>query len=306
MKHLIKSNGQYFTFDEHGNPQEAALNQIQEKGMEDLSELTRKTSQRTVTMEHTRALGLGHEYRVTINQPYLSKVVQFPRPPYEKVALGALYYDNVELVRPTRPWVNNVAFNGEYGNIPAFHGDMSKYSFGPATNEDTVLYWHKFIDQNKTLLICDRNLIHSVSWSHLNNADFIFGKEIELDGKLYKCRVLTGGSANRGNSYGGGQLPNEWDRYVMNGADIGEPHFAYAPTPVPEDYPGTGVGTDQTTWARAHNQAWNWISMFSWCQETSGSGCVYRGNNSVRYWGAYLSSTDTRAYLGWRPVLELL
>jgi len=256
--------------------------------------------------------GVGKLYKATINQAELGVVTGVrvrltEPPPYEYVALGALYYDGVELVRPTRPWRDSVAFDGEYGDIPARHGDMSKYSFGPATSEETVLYWHKFIEEDgKTLLICDRNLIHSISWNRLNEANFIFGKEIELDGWLYKCRVLTGGSERRGdNSYAGGQLPNEWDRYVMNGADVGEPHFADAPIPVPEDYPSTNISSDQTAWARAHNQAWNWISMYSWCQETSGSARVIRGYNSARSWTTSVP-TLTSATIGWRPVLELI
>lgn len=307
MKHLIKSNDQYFTLDEYGNLQEAALNQIQEKGMDDIGILARRTDTRLVVMSHEGQLGRGHEYRALVNQRDLTKVRQLPVINYEYVKLGALYYDGVELVRPTRPWRDSVAFDGEYGNIPAFHGDMNKYSFGPATNEETVLYWHKFIDyeQNKTLLICDRNLIRSISWNHLNDAGFIFGKEIELDGQRYKCRVLTGGSAHRGNTYAGGQLPNEWDRYVMNGADVGEPHFAYVPIPVPEDYPASSIETDQTAWARAHNQTWNWISVRSWCQETSDSYCMSRGNVSARHWYSYTSSYTGSIY-GWRPVLELL
>ena len=255
--------------------------------------------------------GVGKLYKATINQAELGVVtgMQVKLTEYEYVALGALYYDGVELVRPTRPWLNSVAFDGEYGNIPAFHGDMSKYSFGPATNEDAVLYWHKFIEEDgTTILICDRNLIHSISWDHLNGANFIFGKELELDGTLYKCRVLTGGSDHRGGGWHvGGQLPNEWDRYVMNGADVGEPHFEYAPIPVPEDYPSTSLSSDQTAWARAHNQAWNWISMYSWCQETraSGSNRVCRGLGSARYMYA-ISPSGTSPLIGWRPVLELL
>lgn len=266
-------------------------------------------------LKFIRNEGFGRVYEAEIDQGELGVVTGMQvrlRMDYEYVALGALYYDGVELVRPTRPWWNDSAFDGEYGNIPAFHGDMSKYSFGPATSEGTVLYWHKFIDyeQNKTLLICDRNLIHSASWNDINGAGFIFGKEIELDGRLYKCRVLTGGSADRDGataaSYAGGQLPNEWDRYVMNGADVGEPHFAYAPIPVPEDYPGTYIYDDPTAWARAHNQAWNWIGVRSWCQETtSGPWRVARGSYSARHWD-YSAPMGTYTYVGWRPVLELL
>ena len=263
-------------------------------------------------LQFVRNEGFGRVYEAEIDQGELGVVTRMRvnlRVDYEYVALGALYYDGTELARPTRPWSGT--FDGQAGNVPTFHGNMGKYSFGPATSEDTVLYWHKFIDyeQNKTLLICDRNLIRSISWNHLNGADFIFGKEIELDGRLYKCRVLTGGSANRdgatSTSYAGGQLPNEWDRYVMNGADVGEPHFADAPTPVPGDYPNTSLSGNQTAWARAHNQAWNWISMRSWCQETSGSARVYRGDTSARYWNTNTPST-TYTINGWRPALELL
>ncbi len=259
-------------------------------------------------LQFVRNEGSGRVYEAEIDQGVLGVVtgmnVQLV-PPYELVKLGALYYNGVELVRPTRPW--DGTFDGQTGNIPAFHGDMSKYSFGPATSEETVLYWHKFIDheQNKTILICDRNLVRSISWNQLNGAGFIFGKEIELDGQRYKCRVLTGGAANRGDNYAGGQLPNEWDRYVMNGADVGEPPFAYAPIPVPEDYPTSSIASDQTAWARAHNQAWNWISVYSWCQETSGSNRVIRGNASARHWNTY-PPTNTTSNRGWRPALELL
>ncbi len=264
-------------------------------------------------LKFIRNEGAGRVYEAEIDQGALGVVTGMQvklEADYKYVALGALYYDGTELVRPTRPWRDDVAFGGKYGNIPEFHGDMSKYSFGPATSEETVLYWHKFIEEDgKTLLICDRNLIRSISWNDLNGAGFIFGKELELDGTLYKCRVLTGGSANRDGTsnlaYTGGQLPNEWDRYVMNGADVGEPHFAYAPIPVPEDYPASSIESDQTARARAHNQAWNWIAMLSWCQETSGSYRVLRGWRSARFWTAG-SSGNRYTYIGWRPVLELL
>ena len=258
-------------------------------------------------LKFIRNEGVGRVYEAEIDQGAFGVVtgmnVQLVKP-YKYVKLGALYYNGVELVRPTRPWEGT--FDGQTGNVPAFGGNMNLYEFGPATSEDTALYWHKFIEEDgTTLLVCDRNIVHSISWNHLDGAGFIFGKELELDGRLYKCRVLTGGSERRGDNYAGGQLPNEWDRYVMNGADVGEPHFAYAPIPVPEDYPDTTIYKDQTAWARAHNQAWNWISMRSWCQETSGSNRVCRGNGSARYWNAN-SPVSWYANIGWRPALELL
>ena len=140
MKHLIKSNGRYFTLDEHGNPQETTIQNIESQGVEDLGTWIRETSTRVVAMSHERQLGSGHEHRASVVQRQLLKVKQLPIIDYMKVALGALYYDGAELVRPTRPWQDSVAFDGEYGNIPAFHGDME------------ILVWARYIRRDCTLL----------------------------------------------------------------------------------------------------------------------------------------------------------
>ena len=166
-------------------------------------------------LQFVRNEGSGRVYEAEIDQGALGVVTGMQvklRPDYEYVALGALYYNGVELVRPTRPW--DGTFDGQTGNIPAFGGNMNLYSFGPATSEDTALYWHKFIEEDgKTLLVCDRNIVHSISWDHLNGAGFIFGKEIELNGQRYKCRS-NGGATNRGsqadNCQRMGSLRNGW------------------------------------------------------------------------------------------------
>ena len=236
------------------------------------------------------------------------------------VGLGALYYDGIPLDRPTRPWRDTTTFNGQTGNIPAYHGDMNKYSFGPSTDESNLLYWHKFtespnspLNPNKTILIADRCLVSSISWDHINSAGFVTGKEIELEGKTYICRLLTGGNNNRigkANSeahYTGGKLPNEWDRYIMNNADSSfGPYFKDAPIPARADWNTTSsLYQNAAAHAREHNQAWNWISMMSWCQDHSSiSFRTYRGNASARFWNSFTSS-HARTDYGWRPVLEL-
>ena len=52
--------------------------------------------------------------------------------------------------------------------------------------------------RDKTLLICDRVILVSVSWDDLNGQGYVTGKTITIDGAKYKCRLLTGGSNRNG------------------------------------------------------------------------------------------------------------
>ena len=231
---------------------------------------------------------------------------------YEYVGLGALYYNGIPLLRPTRPWKRNLSFGGQLGNIPAYHGNMNRYSFGPAPSEKYLLYWHKFTEEDgRTIYISDRHLITDVTWNDLNSGNYVFGKNINLNNKLYSCRLLTGGRMGRDGSLvdtrAGGQLPNEWDRYVMNGADLNTIYFKNAPSPIPSDYPSSGsLSTSQIAFARPHNQAWNWISIYSWCQDRYTEGATLRGMGTARAWKR--DGPGRRLYEagGWRPVLELI
>jgi len=74
-------------------------------------------------------------------------------------------------------------------------GSMANYSFGDTPSTDAnKLQWHKIQDGNKTLLICDRVVLVSVSWDDLNGQGYVTGKTVTIDGAKYKCRILTGGS----------------------------------------------------------------------------------------------------------------
>ncbi len=282
------------------------------------------------TMDFLRNEGSGRVYKKSVNINDLGAILGIDiklETNYEYISLGALYYNGTPLDRPTRPWRDDFTFNGQKGNIPAYHGDMSKYTFGPSTDEDNLLYWHKFteapdssLNPGKTILIADRALVRSISWDHINSGGFVTGKEIELEGKTYICRLLTGGdhtrtgTANTAGYYAGGKLPNEWDRYVMNNADSSDnshngPYFEDAPIPANEDWNITSdLSKNAEAHARPHNQAWNWISMRSWCQEVysgSSSRRAGRGYDSARRWISNASSAvSTRC--GWRPVLELV
>ena len=181
---------------------------------------------------------------------------------------------------------------------------MANYTFGdtPAA-EANQLQWHKIQDGDKTLLICDRVILVNCSWNDLNSQGYITGKEVTIDGAKYKCRVLTGGTGPRSsNDYYSGGTPtnNEWDRFITR-----EEVITGLPAPVSSDLDSTQNATDLNS---THNQFWNWYYVYSWCQETYSGNSSYRairGYTSARYWG-YDNATDQDAFLGFRPVLEVL
>lgn len=190
------------------------------------------------------------------------------------------------------------------GDIPQMSGSMADYTIGNTPSaEANQLQWVKIQDGNKTLLICDRVILVSVSWDDLNSQGFVTGKTITIDGAKYKCRLLTGGSnyRNSSDSYAGGSpTNNEWDRFITR-----EEVITGLPAPVSSDLDTTLNTTDQNS---AHNKFWNWAGVYSWCQEVyapNASLRARRGYNSARFY-TYDSSSTRNAYLGFRPVLEVL
>ena len=183
-------------------------------------------------------------------------------------------------------------------------GDISNYSFGNTPSDDAKkLQWVKIKDGDKTLLICDRVILVNVTWNDLNSAGWIFGKEVNIDSAKYKLRSLTGGTGPRSTNdwYSGGTpANNEWDRFVTR-----EEVITGLPAPVSSDLDSSLNSTDLSS---AHNQLWNWMGVYTWCQETysSNTSCrAVRGYNSARYW-YYYNASFSFPYLGFRPVLEIL
>ena len=182
-------------------------------------------------------------------------------------------------------------------------GSMANYTFGDTPSADAnKLQWVKIKDGDKTLLICDRVILVSVSWDDLNGQGYVTGKTITIDGTKYKCRLLTGGSNRRNNDYYAGGTPtnNEWDRFITR-----EEVITGLPAPVSSDLDTNLNTTDHNS---THNQLWHWVGVYSWCQETWAENASYRasrGYDSARYWNCD-SSGYRNAYLGFRPVLEVL
>ena len=180
---------------------------------------------------------------------------------------------------------------------------MANYTFGDTPSADAnKLQWVKIKDGDKTLLICDRVILVSVSWDDLNGQGYVTGKTITIDGTKYKCRLLTGGSNRRNNDWYAGGTPtnNEWDRFITR-----EEVITGLPAPVSSDLDTNLNTTDHNS---AHNQLWHWVGVYSWCQETWAENSSYRANrgyNSARYWN-FIDATYQSAYVGFRPVLEVL
>jgi hypothetical protein len=221
------------------------------------------------------------------------------------VKLGGFYNNGAILKRPTKPWRpdDSAGGNSGYGDIPQMSGSMANYTFGDTPSADAnKLQWVKIKDGDKTLLICDRVILVSVSWDDLNGQGYVTGKTITIDGTKYKCRLLTGGSNRRNNDWYAGGTPtnNEWDRFITR-----EEVITGLPAPVSSDLDTNLNTTDHNS---AHNQLWHWVGVYSWCQETwaeNASSRAYRGYNSARYW-SYNSATNQYASVGFRPVLEVL
>ena len=182
-------------------------------------------------------------------------------------------------------------------------GSMANYTFGDTPSADAnKLQWVKIKDGDKTLLICDRVILVSVSWDDLNGQGYVTGKTITIDGTKYKCRLLTGGSNRRNNDWYAGGTPtnNEWDRFITR-----EEVITGLPAPVSSDLDTILNTTDHNS---THNQLWHWVGVYSWCQETwaeNASGRASRGCDSARLWTDYSSGTRV-VRVGFRPVLEVL
>ena len=180
------------------------------------------------------------------------------------VELGGLYQDGRAIPRPDQPWLIDTSVLQPYdglmpGNIADFSGnpDWSAWVLGDTpTQELARLRWHVLEDEGRTLLICDRVILVKVSWNDLNQVGFVNGAAVQIDGRRWNCRLLTGGSQPRQGSDGhsrGAPEGNEWDHYVVNEAGI-----KGLPMPALSDTDQILSVVDK---ASAHNQFWNWMGV---------------------------------------------
>ena len=145
----------------------------------------------------------------------------------------------------------------------------SRNSEGVSTDDTVKPYDH-------SLFVADYAVTHTVSWDTLNTANLIFGKDYVAGGVGYTLRAPSCGSGftGSGNSERGTPQSNEWDTMLNKNSGYIQ----------------------------------NCNGMFSWGQDVSSGGASHRatrGYTSARYW-FYYPATTQNAYVGFRPVLEVL
>ena len=137
----------------------------------------------------------------------------------------------------------------------------------------------EYAQKNKyphSLFIADYAVTHTVSWDALNTAGLIFGKNYASGGVDYTLRTPSVGSDCTGldDSKRGVPQSNEWDRILDKDSGYIQ----------------------------------NWNRMFSWGQDVSPGGALYRvvrGYFSARSFNDKLAAYSSPS-VGFRPVLEVL
>ena len=137
----------------------------------------------------------------------------------------------------------------------------------------------EYAQKNKyphSLFVADYAVTNDVSWDDLNTADLIFGKNYASGGVDYTLRAPSVGSDCTGldDSKRGVPQSNEWDRMLNKDSGYIQ----------------------------------NWNRMFSWGQDVSPGGALYRvvrGYFSARSFNDKLAAYSS-PYVCFRPVLEIL
>ena len=158
---------------------------------------------------------------------------------------------------------------------PTCDGDMIGYNRPDImitnTKRGFEIAWLHLKDN---IYICDRGLINCVSWDTLEKAGYVSGKEVMIDGKRCRIRLMTGSNGIPG-TYGKDRC-NEWDELMDK---YGE-----------------------------NNNLTHYKDMQTWCQEAD---CNYsacrsiRGYNSARNCNNY-GATNSYTCIAFRPAIEIL
>lgn len=225
------------------------------------------------------------------------------------VELGGLYRSGSAVPRPDKPWLIDLSvlkpFDGlTPGNIADFSEKPSwtNWVLGDTPAQEAQrLRWHVLRDGSQCVLICDRVILVKVSWQDLDQAGFVNGTVVQIDGRSWTCRLLTGGNLTRKDSDGysrGVPANNEWDRYIVN-----EDAINGLPTPSESD---TDQNLKSEDIVSHHNRFWNWMGINSWVRDPHAvreTARCCRGYASAQFF--YTNTFNHRHEdIGWRPILE--
>jgi len=202
--------------------------------------------------------------------------------------IGTLYLDDKKQKKP-------VDFLG-FEDIPEYMGQKIQIR-DTDKNDQNKLSWIEINDNDKKLLICDRNILKQISWDELNEQGLIFGKVVIIDCKKYILRLLTGCDENKDYTL------NEWDRYIVNIDNIVD-------LPICTDYDKDNNSKEEDSVENLNgdnNNLWNWYKFSSITQNECSRNQKYiiRGFYSAIY--SNQSDKDLKyETVGYRPVLELI
>lgn len=175
---------------------------------------------------------------------------------YAIIRMGTLFLDDCPQHNPRKPTWD--------GDIPTYKG-YGAIDIRPTADGDECITW--ICPGGTNLLIADRCILSHICWDDLAANGFVSGKVVELNGRLYCCRLLSVGENGDKNT------PNEWDMAIY-----------YA-------------GNDSET-------MWHTQNMFFWGNDDSGEGTrAVRGFSHIVHWNSYCSN-EASASVGFRPVLE--
>lgn len=207
---------------------------------------------------------------------------------FEKVAFGdgAEYFivkddleaEDWEIYKSNTLYFGSLMVKGGIVQIPedpTCDGDMIGYNRPDImitnTKRGFEIAWLHLKDN---IYICDRGLINRVSWDTLEKAGYVSGKEVMIDGKRCRIRLMTGSNGILG-TYGKDRC-NEWDELM-------------------DKY---GENNDLT----------HYKDMYTWCQETN---CDYSDCRSIRGYDSargcnYSDASFASTLFAFRPALEIL
>lgn len=202
---------------------------------------------------------------------------------------------------------------GYYGEVPTTEfitGNQlaSEIGLTTGTSINSEAGWLKFSLDNKTLYVAKKPFRYKLNWDQLNARGAVFGTvQVEINGKLYKVRLLKGRGDGLETVIAGGldtqpTWGSEWNRLMYHVSGL---PFANASNKL------TSEGITEGDWAQFSeaelltNYTYGNGSR-SWCQESSGPDYrVGRGASGVS--GIlHVAKNSQILNTGWRPCLELV
>jgi predicted small secreted protein len=200
--------------------------------------------------------------------------------------LGTLYLNATKQKFPT-----DLA---KYDDVYEYMGEKIEIKNSDKSDENK-LSWVEINDNDKKLLICDRNILKGVSWDELNNQNLVFGKVVIIDEQKYILRLLKGGDKKNDN------LDNEWNRYIIN-----EDQLLGLPLSTESDKSEKINNSNLDKINGENNRLWHWIDICSLTQNLKREkSCIIRGFYSNTYINDVKKEVSYKT-VGYRPVLEAI